>query len=243
MSAQDEAARIVLDLLGRGFSQTDIARGLGLGAKGSGSYVGQIAKGLKGSQKVGELRALRSAASGKSVPTGRSRAATEARQRMLGGVVQHTPRQRKAGGAAAVRTSATKVSQRGFVQAKAGQQALNGPRGGQPIEDAIRALGMIDGRIALRVVGRFNSSSPAHRSNYWRKFYGKNKRTAARKSGSRNVLEASFGGQGRGLSAREWATYIDASGTFKGALVQFMDAAGYDMPDAWIRVELTGWSG
>jgi transcriptional regulator with XRE-family HTH domain len=240
--SQEDATRIVLDLIRRGFSQTDIARGLGLGAKGSGSYVGQIAKGVKGSQKVGELRALHSAAKGKKVPTGRSKSATEARQRILGGVVQHKPRQKKAGGDAAVRKAATKVSQRGYVQAFAGQQSLNGATGGQPIEDAIRALATVDGRIALRVVGRFNRQSPAHRSQYWRKFYGKRKHAPGRKKGPATVLEASFGGGQDGLSAETWATYIDAAGTFLGALASYMDANGYDMPDAWVRVELTGWT-
>jgi transcriptional regulator with XRE-family HTH domain len=241
--SQEDATRIVLDLIRRGFSQTDIARGLGLGAKGSGSYVGQIAKGVKGSQKVGELRALHSAAKGQKVPAGRSKAATEARQRILGGAaVQRTPRQKKAGGDAAVRKAATKVSQRGYVQAFAGQQSLNGPSGGKPIEDAIRALATVDGRIALRVVGRFGKDSPAHRSSYWRKFYGKRKHAPGRKRGPSTILEASFGGGGEGLSAETWATYIDAAGTFLGALAAYMDANGYDMPDAWVRAELTGWT-
>jgi len=243
VSAQEEASRIVLDLVARGFSQTDIARGLGLGAKGSGSYVGQIARGVKGSGKVAELKQLHRAASGQSVPGGRSRAATEARQRILGSAsVQRKPRQRKAGGDAAVRKAATKVSQLGYVQAFAGQQSLNGPSGGRPIEDAIRALATVDGRIALRVVGRFNSGSPAHRSSYWRKFYGKKKHAPGRKRGSANVLEASFGGGGDGLAASDWVSYIDASGTFLGALSEYMDAQGYDMPDVWVRAELTGWT-
>ncbi|MFG3244831.1 hypothetical protein [Streptomyces sp. NPDC048157] len=241
--SQAEASRIVLDLLRRGFSQTDIARGLGLGAKGSGSYVGQIAKGVKGSGKVAELRALSRAVSGKDVPGGRSRAATEARQEILGGAVKRVPRQRKSGGAAAVRKAATKVSRRGYVQAFAGKQSLEGPSGGRPIEDAIRALAVVDGRIALRVVGRFDAESAAHRSQYWRKFYGKRRRTPARKKGSGRVLEASFGGGRQGLSARTWATYIDAAGTFQGALAQWMTAQGYDVPDALLRTELTGWTG
>jgi transcriptional regulator with XRE-family HTH domain len=248
--SQEDATRIVLDLIRRGFSQTDIARGLGLGSKGSGSYVGQIAKGVKGSQRVSELRALHSAAKGQTVPAGRSRAATEARQRILGGAaVQRTPRQKKAGGDAAVRKPGSKISDRGFTQAFAGQQSLNGPGGGKPVEAAIRALATQDGRIAIRVVGRFDRGSAAHQSSYWRQFYGKRKRKPGRKSGSANVLEASFGnaaerrpdGRPAGFSAREWASYIDASGTFLGALATWMDANGYDMPDAWVRVELSGW--
>lgn len=245
MSAQEDAARIVTDLVARGFSQTDIARGLGLGAKGSGSYVGQIMKGVKGSGKVGELQQLLAAAKRtRDVPSGRGRAASEARQRILGGAgVQHKPRQKKAGGDAAVRKAATKVSQRGYVQAYAGAQSINGPSGGKPIEDAIRASAHVGGRFALRVVGRFPKDSPAHRSQYWRKFYGKRKHAPGRKRGSGNVLEASFGNGRAGLSAEEWATYIDASGTFATALVSWVEANGYDLPDAILRVEFTGWQG
>ncbi|GGZ64827.1 hypothetical protein GCM10010387_67380 [Streptomyces inusitatus] len=238
-----EAARIVADLIARGFSQTDIARGLGLGAKGSGSYVGQILKGTKGSQKIGELQQLQAAAvSAGEIPAGRGAAAKEARQRILSGArVRRTPRQRKAGGDAAVRKAATAVSRRGFVSAYAGQQALDGPRGGRPIEDAIRGLATVGGRIALRVVGRFPRESAAHRSSYWQNYYGKKKRKPGRKRGSSNVLEVAFGNGGRGFAASDWAGLIDASGTFAAALNEWMIAQGHDIPERLVRVELTGW--
>ncbi|NEC04916.1 hypothetical protein, partial [Streptomyces sp. SID7909] len=142
------------------------------------------------------------------------------------------PRQKKAGGSAAVRKAATKVTPAkgggGYVQAFAGRQSLNGPTGGGPIEAAIRGMAARDGRIALTVVGRYDKGSVAHRSNYFQKFYGKKKRKPGRQSGSANLLEIRLGGGGsgvnRGMSAREWASYIDASGTFLGALRAYMAA-------------------
>ncbi|NEC07564.1 hypothetical protein, partial [Streptomyces sp. SID7909] len=80
--SQADASRIVGYLLKRGFTQTEIARGLGLGAKGSGSYVGQIARGVKGARKVAELRQLESAVKGQKIAQGRTAEAKAARARI-----------------------------------------------------------------------------------------------------------------------------------------------------------------
>lgn len=246
MTPQEEAARIVVSLISKGFTQTDIARGLGLTAKGSGSYVGQVAKGLKGSQKVGELRQLaKAAARARAVPEGRKGA--EERQRMLGHV-SHTPRKAKSGAAARVRQPGTKVTagKRGqaygqAVDASAGLENSGGPNCTKLIE----AYAGYDprGRIAIRIVGRFARESAAHRSSYWRKFYGKRKHKPGRKKGSANVLEASFGNGREGYSAADWLGMIRASGTFTLALRQWLDSNGYDTPDKILRVEVTAWLG
>ncbi|MFJ7153251.1 hypothetical protein ACIQVT_34480 [Streptomyces sp. NPDC100445] len=240
MTPQEEAARLVAQLITRGFSQTDIARGLGLTAKGSGSYVGQVAKGLKGAGKVGELRALARAASGKEVPAGRGREATARRQAILGGAVVHKPRTTKAGKVARVRQPGTKVSARGYGQSA---DAKLGVQSGAPNAAKIVATyGQYGGgRIAIKVVARFPSESAAHRSQYWRRFYGKRKHAANRKRGSRNVLEASFGNGARGYSAADWVGMIDAAGSFTDALREWMSAQGVDDPAEILRVEITAW--
>lgn len=242
MTAQEEAARIVVSLLAKGFSQTDVARGLGLTAKGSGSYIGQIVKGLKGSGKVGELRALDAAATAASeIPVGRGREATAARQAILSGKVEHKPRMKKAGGAAAVRQPGVKVSERGYGQATDAQAGLANS-GGPNCANLISAYGAYPGgRIAIRVVGRFTKDSAAHRSSYWQAFYGKKKRKPSRKKGSGNVLEASFGNAGNGFSAADWQSYVEAAGSFTEALTTWMTVNGYDIPDALLRVEISAW--
>lgn len=241
MTPQEEAARIVAALVSRGFSQTDIARGLGLTAKGSGSYVGQVAKGLKGAGKVGELRALARAATGKTVPEGRGREATARRQAILGGgQVVRVPRKAKSGAEARVRKPGTKVSPRGFGQAF---DAVAGVESGSP--NCTKLVGTYSayagGRIAIRVVARFPRESPAHRSSYWTRFYGKRKRAANRKRGSGNVLEASFGNGGRGYAASDWVGMIATAGSFTRALQDWMSAQGVDVPDRIVRVEVTAW--
>lgn len=241
MTPQEEAAHIVASLLARGFTQTDIARGLGLTAKGSGSYVGQVAKGLKGAGKVGELRALARAAAGKTVPAGRGRDATAKRQAVLGGAhVVREPRKAKSGKAARVRQPGTKVSRRGFGQST---DAVAGVQNGSPnAAKLIAAYGQYPGgRIGIKVVARFPKDSAAHRSQYWRKFYGKRKHAANRKRGSGNVLEASFGNSGRGYSAADWVGMIDAAGSFTDALREWLEAQGVDTPDVIVRVEITAW--
>lgn len=240
MTPQEEAARIAAELVAKGFSQTDIARALGLTSRGSGSYVGQILRGRKGAGKVAELRQLAEAAARAGrIPVGRKADAAAERRRILAQAqVQRTPRQRKGGGTAAVRRAATKVSRRGFVQAFAGAQSL-ATSGGKPVEDVVRALAQYPGgRVAFRVVGRFlDKNSPAFRSKYWRQYYGKKRG----RKGPKNVLEASFGNRGRGFAAADWASFIDAEGAFLGALRTWMESNGYDVPDVIIRVEVTGW--
>jgi transcriptional regulator with XRE-family HTH domain len=241
MTPQEEAARIVAALVSRGFSQTDIARGLGLTAKGSGSYVGQVAKGLKGAGKVGELRALARAASGKTVPEGRGREATARRQAILGGgQVVRVPRKAKSGAEARVRTPGAKISPKGFGQAF---DASAGIQSGAPnctkLIEKYAAYGR--GRIAIRVVARFPSDAAAHRSQYWRRFYGKRKHAPNRKRGSRNVLEASFGNGHDGYSAADWLGMIETAGSFTGALREWLDGQGIEVPERLLRVEVTAW--
>lgn len=241
MTPQEEAARIVAELLARGFSQTDIARGLGLGAKGSGSYVGQVAKGLKGAGKVGELRALaRAAAAAKEVPAGRGREATARRQAILGGHVVRKPRRTKSGAEARVRQPGTKVSQRGYGQAFDASAGLasGGPNCSKLIATYAAYAG---GRISVRVVARFPRDSAAHRSSYWSRFYGKRKHKPSQKRGSRNVLEASFGNGGRGYAAADWLAMIETAGGFTRALEDWLAVQGVDMPGKILRAEVTAW--
>ncbi|MFD7908337.1 hypothetical protein ACFV4G_39615 [Kitasatospora sp. NPDC059747] len=244
MTAADEAREIVGQLIGRGFTQTDVARGLGLTAKGSGSYITQVLKGTKRTGKLTELRQLLAAASSaKEVPAGRSRAATVQRQQILtGAAVQRTPRQTKAGTTAAVRKATAEVGRTGYLTVTCAQQSLNGPSGGKPIADALAAYAQYNGRVAFTVVGLFDKRQGAtFDEKYWTPYYGKHKRKAARKSGSANVRECTLGNRGRGFAAADWAAYVEAAGTFTAALREWMGVAGYDVPTRFIRVVMDGW--
>ncbi|MFI5534699.1 hypothetical protein ACIA8O_39815 [Kitasatospora sp. NPDC051853] len=237
-----DARAIVNELLERGFSQTDVARGLKLTAKGSGSYVGQIAAGKKKSGKLSELRRLLDAARrAGDVPRGRGRAATEARQDIMARAsVERTPRQRKSGETAAVRRKTAEVRKNGALHVVAAEQALNSAGGGKPIAEAIAAYAQYNGRFALTIVGRFDKNTPFS-DTYWTPYYSKTKRKPTRKIGPANVREANLGNRGRGYSAAEWLAYIEAAGSFTAALATWLDTNGYDVPTKFLRVTLDGW--
>jgi hypothetical protein len=252
-----EAASLVRELLAMGYSQTDVARGLKMTSRGSGSWVSQVLKGTKGAHRLGELRALvEHAQAAGEVPQGRSKAATAARQRILAEAeVMPAPRLGASGLPAATRKAAPKVLANGSVSITVASAALNGPYGGRQIAEAIEAYaGYGDaGRIALTVVGAFSRQDlKSINQEYWKSYYRKDRRKGGLRTGPGNVMEARFGGGGkdrrsnggkdeRGLSAATWAAYVAAGGTFKGALMEWMEAQGYNVPARLVRVTLHAW--
>ena len=242
-----DAAAIVRELMGRGFSQTDIARGLGLMARGSGSYVGQVAKGTKGSNKLGELRGLLDAVRGvESVPQGRA-GASERQALLQAAPVQHVPRTRKSGELAAVRKPGvqahkTKAGHKS-IKARIGRQAIES--GGAAIASAIEVLSGTHGRFSLLIVGQFAKGNQAAAtgikgSNY-KPRYRKGRKSATLRKGSRNVFEGSFANKGKGFESSQWMDIIGQRGTFMGALEFWAEVIGQvPLPDRIDSVELTG---
>jgi hypothetical protein len=241
----DVARQIAERLVQLGFSQTDIARGLGMQARGSGSYVGQVLQGKKGGQQLAALRQLVAAAeAAPSVPAGRSRAATARRQAILTAKPVPKPQRTTATGAAPrVRRKNWQVIQtrtgRLAMDAFAGEAELRGAGGGKGPALMIDALAQHGGRFAFRVVARF-APEKIPTDGYWKRFARPGKGPRAKRYGPKTVQEARFGYSAQGFSATEWRDAIAEHGTLRDAMLDYLAERGYE-PNALLRVEIDGW--
>ncbi|WP_129286728.1 hypothetical protein [Streptomyces sp. GZWMJZ-114] len=241
MTPQEEATRLVVQLLAQGFTQTDVARGLGMTAKGSGSYIGQVLRGRKGGSSVERLRILAGRAAGATVPAGR--AGAEQRQQLLG--ADEPPASPRPAAPKRTPGSTIRKTKKGvpIMQAADARQGIENS-GAPNCTRLIMALAAYPtARMSIRIVARYPEGHPAHRSAYFRRFYGVRRRNPRMRKGSSRVLEATFGGAGgRGLVPDTWRSLILAAGSLPAALEEFADVQhGVSAPAAWLRIEVNGW--